>query len=515
MSVGKLPTDQEPDSGPSERTGILGGFAQRLQDGVRSTIEALGQSNAQRLAAIVESSEDAIISKDLDGVIATWNQGAEKLFGYKAEEVIGEPITILIPPERHDEEPSILARIKRGERIEPFETIRRRKDGQRVEISLTVSPIRDAAGEIVGASKIARDITERKRTEASRAALYQFTDRLFRAGSVDDVYEAALDAIVRALGCDRAAILMFDHAGVMKFVAWRGLSEGYRQAVEGHSPWTRETKDPQPISIDNIDLAELGAPLKATVKAEGIGALTFIPLVAKGELVGKFMAYHPNTHVFTEDELDLAVTIARQLGFSVERMWAEEAKQLLLNESKHRMKNTLATVQAIAGQTLRNTAPDERMTFMARLHALAEAHDLLTIEEWDQASLREVVGRALKPFEPSRKDRIVVAGPSVALPARNSLMLTMCLHELATNAAKYGALSNGTGKVNVGWELLGNGADRKIKLSWWETGGPPVSVPQRKGFGSLLIEQSFVGYGETSFEFRPDGLKCSLELSLY
>jgi PAS domain S-box-containing protein len=482
---------------------------------MRATIEALGQSHAQRLAAIVETSEDAIISIDLGGTIATWNQGGEKLFGYKAEEVLGESTIILIPPERQDEEPRILASIKRGERVEHFETVRQRKDGQRVEISLTVSPIKNAAGEIVGASKIARDITQRKRAEASQAALYQFTDRLFRAGSVNDVYEAGLDAIIRALGCDRASILMFDHARVMKFVAWRGLSEGYRQAVEGHSPWTRETRDPQPISIGNIDLAELDASLKAPVKAEGIAALTFIPLVAKGELAGKFMAYYPDAHVFTAGELELAVTIARQLGFSVERMWAEKAKELLLNESKHRIKNTLATVQAIAGQTLRNTASDERNAFLARLQALAEAHDLLTIEDWDKAPLREVVGRALKPFEPSRQDRIIVKGPSVALPASSSLMLTMCLHELATNAAKYGALSNGTGKVNVGWKLLGNGVDRKLKLSWRETGGPPVTVPERKGFGSLLIEQSFIGYGETSFEFRPDGLRCSLELSLH
>jgi two-component sensor histidine kinase len=90
----------------------------------------------------------------------------------------------------------------------------------------------------------------------------------------------------------------------------------------------------------------------------------------------------------------------------------------------------------------------------------------------------------------------------------------MCLHELATNAAKYGALSNGSGQVHVGWELLGNGGDRKIKLLWQETGGPPVTVPQRKGFGSLLIAQSFAGYGETSVEFRRDGLRCLLEISL-
>jgi two-component sensor histidine kinase len=301
------------------------------------------------------------------------------------------------------------------------------------------------------------------------------------------VYDAALDAIVRALGCERASVLMFDHVGVMKFVASRGLSDAYCRAVEAHSPWTRETKDPQPISINDIDGAELEPSLKATVKAEGIGGLAFIPLLARNALVGKFMAYYDAPHVFTEADLDLAITIARQLGFSIERMQAEGAKQLLLNESKHRIRNTLATVQAIAGQTLRNTPSDDLQAFLARLHALGEANDLLTFENWDRTSLHEVVGRALKPFEASRHDRIVVEGPGVALSAKSSLMLTMCLHELATNAAKYGALSNGTGQIHVGWELLGNGSDRKLKLSWRESGGPRVSSPQRKGFGSVLV----------------------------
>ena len=242
MSYGKGHGEQELESSPGEQPGVLGGLAQRLQEGVRATIEALGQSHSQRLAAIVEASDDAIISKDLNGIIATWNHGAEKLFGYGAEEVIGKPITILIPPDRQHEEPGILARVRGGERVEPYETVRQRKDGQRIEVSLRVSPIRDAAGKVVGASKIARDITRRKRAEQAQAALYQFTDRLFRAESVEEVYAASLDAIVRALSCDRASILMFDHAGVMRFVASRGLSEKYRQAVEGHSPWTRDTK---------------------------------------------------------------------------------------------------------------------------------------------------------------------------------------------------------------------------------------------------------------------------------
>jgi PAS domain S-box-containing protein len=125
----------------------------------------LAEQAIARLAAIVESSDDAIISKDLNGIITSWNRAAEQLFGYTAEEAVGKPITILIPPDRHDEEPVILERIRRGERLEHYETLRQRKDGSLLNISLTVSPIRDGLGRIVGASKIARDITQRKLAE--------------------------------------------------------------------------------------------------------------------------------------------------------------------------------------------------------------------------------------------------------------------------------------------------------------------------------------------------------------
>src|ERR1700680_2740327 len=120
---------------------------------------------ALRLAAIVESSDDAIVSKDLSGIITSWNSGAERLFGYTAEEIVGRSITTLIPPDRLNEEDLVLAEIRRGQRVEPFETVRWRKDGTVVNVSVTVSPIRDATGTIVGASKIARDISDRKRME--------------------------------------------------------------------------------------------------------------------------------------------------------------------------------------------------------------------------------------------------------------------------------------------------------------------------------------------------------------
>ena len=288
--------------------------------------DAIGQ-----LASIVESSDDAIVSKDLNGVIMSWNKGAEKLFGYAAEEVIGKSIMILIPPDRADEETRVLESVRRGENIHHYKTVRRRKDGALVEISLTVSPVRDKEGAVIGASKIAREINERKRVEQALAesarqqrALYLLADHLHRAQSLDDVYNAALDAILDALQCDRASILLFDDAGVMRFAGWRDLSEGYRKAVEGHSPWKPDEKYPEPICLNDVDVAEIDDSLKAVVKAEGIGAVAFIPLVSRGKLIGKFITYFNAPHVISDDEIALSLTIARQLAFGIERKRGEE-----------------------------------------------------------------------------------------------------------------------------------------------------------------------------------------------
>ena len=126
-----------------------------------------------RLAAIVESSDDAIVGKTIEGIITNWNSGAERIFGYAPGDVIGKPITVLIPSDRHDEEPGILERIKCGERVEHYDTVRQRKDGTLVDVSLSVSPIKDATGRVIGASKIARDITQRKDSQKRQEFLTQ------------------------------------------------------------------------------------------------------------------------------------------------------------------------------------------------------------------------------------------------------------------------------------------------------------------------------------------------------
>jgi PAS domain S-box-containing protein len=158
-------------------------------------------------------------------------------------------------------------------------------------------------------------------------ALYRLTDKLYRARSLPELYDAGLDAILDTLGCSRASVLLFDGAGVMRFAAWRGLSEGYRQAVEGHSPWKPGERDPQPVFVEDIDRTDEPDWIKATIRGEGIRALAFIPLVAQGVVVGKFMTYYEAPHRFSENETELAVTIARQLGFSLERTLAETARQ--------------------------------------------------------------------------------------------------------------------------------------------------------------------------------------------
>jgi PAS domain S-box-containing protein len=204
--------------------------------------------------------------------------------------------------------------------------------------------------QVIGRSRRRRPIPVAQRHRAEQAlktrireltALYQFTDQLQRAGSLDDVFGPALDAILGALQCSRASILLRDHSGVMRFVASRGLSDPYRQAVEGHSPWGPEVRDAEPICVDNVADAGFPQSLRCAVTKEGIHALAFIPLQPAGRLIGKFMTYYDTPHAFARAEIDVAVTIARQLGFGIERMRAEQD----LKASKDRLQVALDAAQ--------------------------------------------------------------------------------------------------------------------------------------------------------------------------
>jgi PAS domain S-box-containing protein len=162
--------------------------------------------------------------------------------------------------------------------------------------------------------------------------LYRLTDRLYRADSSEAMFSAALEAITEGLGCARCSILLFDAQGVMRFVAWRGLSDTYRRRLEGHTPWKPGTADPPPIFVQDIELAAESEEIKRTIRAEGIRSLAFIPLNAQGKVIGKFMAYHAEPLAYSPGQKALAITVARQIGFSLERALAETARLAALQE---------------------------------------------------------------------------------------------------------------------------------------------------------------------------------------
>lgn len=477
------------------------------------------------------------------------------------------------------------------------------------------------------------------------AVLYLLTDELYRAKTMSKVYDAALDAIVEALDCRRASVLLFDSDNVMRFVAWRGLSEHYRKTLEGHTPWKPGEREPLPLFIEDIEATTESRAVKDTIRAEGIKALAFVPLIAEGTVVGKFMTYYEDPRHFTEDERALALTIARQVGFSLERHRSERARQaaerelrqseerframselapvmawlsdeagaclhlnrslrtfwgidsdaiagfdwrhtmhpedaaeigrrmadaiskqtavrikgryrnsageyrvletsaeprlsengvflglvgvnidvtdqeiaeahrdLLLAELNHRVKNTLAVVQGIANQTFKADRPmhEAKQAFDGRIAALAGAHDLLTTGTDELASLTDLVSDALRT-RGLETERSRMSGPDLLLPPRHAMAVAMALHELFTNAVKYGAFSNDHGKVSVAWTT----DSQQLKLRWRERDGPPVNPPSRRGFGSKLLERALANVGGTAArDFAVEGLMCEMTVPL-
>jgi two-component sensor histidine kinase len=197
---------------------------------------------------------------------------------------------------------------------------------------------------------------------------------------------------------------------------------------------------------------------------------------------------------------------------------AEEHQTLLIHELNHRVKNTLATVQSVATQTLRNanSLDDARTAFESRLLALSRAHDVLTRENWDGANLQEIVVQALEPYLQHGDGRVVQCGPEVRLLPRTALAIAMALQELATNAVKYGSLSGARGRVNVEWSIDEEHSPPRLQLRWQESDGPEVQPPSRRGFGSRLIERSLAQEleGDVKVEFRPTGVVCRIDAPL-
>jgi two-component sensor histidine kinase len=392
-----------------------------------------------------------------------------------------------------------------------------------------------AVANVAKASSVLRARTmDRDRAEeilAGRASelaiLYQFTDRRFRAASLADVYDSGFDAIFAALHCDRASILLYDDAGTMRFAAWRGLSEGYRRAAEGYAPWAPEQRDAGPVCIDDVRAADLPVAIKAALERERVRALAFIPLIAEGRLIGTFVTYYDEPHTFTESKTGMALNIARQMSLSVERLRAEQARssalqrnEVLIKELQHRTRNLLAVVQSIARKTAQGSADlgDFTRRFDLRLAALAQVQQLLSRSDDKPITCTELVHEQLAALAIDIDNRRVIAeGPEAALPKGSVQILALALHELATNALKYGALSAPSGRIAITWRLVDGDGNGRLSLDWRESGVEMTDAASEElgqGYGRELIEKALpyqLG-AKTCFELSEAGVHCAIEI---
>ena len=288
---------------------------------------------SRRLAAIIESSDDAIISKDLNGIITSWNAAAERLFGYTPEEIIGNPITTLIPVERHDEEPKILERIRRGESIDHYETVRCRKDGSLINISVTISPLKDEDGKIVGASKIARDITERIQSERRRTAQYAVANLLAGSWSLVEAGPRMVESIAAIGNWVAGSIWVEDktESRLRCTTTWHQARPG----LEGFAKVTRETalaagsglpgrvfKSRKPAWIRDVRHDDNFPRVAAAAAASLKGAFAF-PLGTEGQVNGVLELFSPEIAEPDEDLLSLVEALGSQIGLFIQRRQIE------------------------------------------------------------------------------------------------------------------------------------------------------------------------------------------------
>jgi PAS domain S-box-containing protein len=259
----------------------------------------------------------------------TCNDSYLKWFGLSREEIIGKPVREILGEEAWSAVGPHMEAALAGEKVDYESEVNYQRGGKRW-IHAVYTPHRDPQDQVLGLVVMVTDITGRRRQELElahrsrqQALMYELAETVNRAEALDDLYEKALDVITASLNADRGSILLFDADGVMRFKAWRNLSEGYRQAVEGHSPWTKDERSPKPILIGNVADADLDPPLAEVVGREGIQALSFIPLTCGGRLIGKFMVYFDRPYAMSEEDLTLAQAIAGTLAIGIERKMAE------------------------------------------------------------------------------------------------------------------------------------------------------------------------------------------------
>ena len=438
----------------------------------------LPMNAAELSVAIVENSDAAIVAKDLDGNVLAWNKAAERAFGWTSAEMIGQPIGRIIPGNRQDEENEIMASIRRGDSVDRLETVRLHKNGSPVDIAVLVSPIRNADGVVVGASKVARDIRNEVQTRTalseSEARFELMADNITQLAWIGDA-EGSLYWYNRR---------WFDYTGT---------------TLEEMAGWGWE-KVHHPDHIDRV---------VAHVK-EGFGTGTeweeTFPLRGADGQYRWFLT----RAVPLKDEAGKVVCWFGTNTDITELRDAEQRIEVLMMEVNHRSKNLLSVVQSMARRTA-STAEDFIPRLEQRIAALAANQDVLVQRNWSPVPLRELVDAQLLFLEQAQSQTQIL-GPDVVIQSNTAEALSMALHELATNADKYGAYSVPGGLVKITWDVGGTGADAEFVLRWTESGGPLVPQNGQPGFGTRIIRDVPSGRlrGEVETEYAPQGFRFTL-----
>ena len=485
---------------------------------------------------ILDTALDAVVAMTSDGSVAAWNKVAEEVFGWTAEEAGGRTMAELIIPHRYREAHAAgLARYLAtgeervlGRRIEIAAV---RRDGSEIPVELSITTAH-AGGERLFIGFL-RDISARHAAEARLRRQTQETQLLFdvtrmaaASGSFEEALEVSLRAICELIGWPVGHALILKPGVAAELVStgvWHEAEPGIAGGLKAQTGRTRFTPG---MGLPG-HILETGEPAwfgdvgdSANFPRRGLGfSAAFGFPVRSGDRILAVLEFFSTAVAAPDDDLILTVrTLGEQVGRVLERKRTEEHQRLLINELNHRVKNTLAIVQSIAQQTLKGEDIPEhtRNALESRLAALAGAHDLLTAENWETASLANVVRSAGMGCGAS-DDRFSSNGPDIRLQPQTAVSVAMAIHELCTNAVKYGALSNEAGTVALRW-YVGSAEDgaRHLRLVWEESGGPPVAPPPRRGFGTRLIERGLASDlgGTARIEFLPGGVVCTVEAPL-
>jgi PAS domain S-box-containing protein len=442
---------------------------------------------AERYRLAAKATNDAIWDWDLAADRIVWNEALTTLFGYADTETAGAWWKDHIHPDDRERVVTGIEAVIAGSQEHWSAEYRfLRADGSEAYVFDRGFVIRDGHGRTMRMIGAMLDLTERKRAEAALQGSEEFTRRILES-STDCIKVLDPDARLRFMSPGGMQVMEVDDFGAIEGCDWREFWSGPDQ--------------------------EKAREAVQTALAGGNARFQGQTPTMKGKPRWWDVVVTPITR--PDGSVDKLLSVSRDI---TETKQMEEHQRLLINELNHRVKNTLATVQSIASQTLRNAATLEkaRAAFEARLLALSRAHNVLTRENWDGAHLREIVAEAVAPYSNRREDRLHLSGPDVRLSPRMALALAMALQELATNAVKYGALSNAVGEIRIQWTLDRTQEPPRLHLTWEESGGPPVQVPKQRGFGTRLIERSLALdlEGNVQIEFPPSGVTCTVDAPL-